>query len=51
MRKADFIEAGREGGRKGSRLLTKQERIEKARTAGIASGQARKAKAKKAGRQ
>ena len=36
MKRSDFVEAGREGGRKSAGLLTKQQRIEKARAAGKA---------------
>jgi hypothetical protein len=51
MKRSDFVDAGREGGRKAASLLTKQERIEKARAAGKASGKARKEKAAKGGKQ
>ena len=47
MRRQDFIDAGREGGKKAASLLTKQQRIDRARAAGKASGKARKAKAGK----
>lgn len=44
MRRQDFIDAGREGGKKPASPLTKKQRIERARAAGKASGKARKAK-------
>ena len=37
MKRSDFVEAGREGGRKSAGLLTKQQRIEKG--AGSREGQ------------
>jgi len=41
-----FVRQGREGGKTGARKLTAAERSKKARAAGIASGKARRKKAK-----
>jgi hypothetical protein len=47
MKRSDFVKAGAEGGKIAAQRMTKAERIERARKAGLA----RQAKAKKGGKE
>ncbi len=49
MKRSDFVESGAVGGRKAASRMTKQERIERARKAALASAKVRKARAKAKG--